>query len=99
MTLFIVPKGPVENIESESSTTSISLNWTEPAYPNDDSLTYFITISREGVVISSIETTDTEVEIIGLYPNTLYNIIITPSNSVGNSTDVVIITVATEQGI
>ena len=99
MTLFIVPEGLVEIIESASRTTSIFLNWTEPAYPNDDSLTYFITISREGVVIGTIETTYTEIEISGLDTNTLYSITITPSNSVGNSTDVTTMTVATEQGI
>ncbi|KAI6661081.1 hypothetical protein LOD99_13803 [Oopsacas minuta] len=95
-TLPEAPEGSVMNIQSMSNSTSVWVNWTEPIAINDNNITYYVTISIGGEVISTTETSDQFVGFTGLEPNTEYNITITPSNSVGNGTSTTITSI-TEQ--
>ena len=73
------------------------VNWTQPVAINDDNITYSVTISVGGVIINTIQTSNESVVFTGLDPNTEYEVVITPSNSVGSG-DNATISVRTQQG-
>ena len=95
--LFIVPSGTVQNIQTSSDSTVLRINWTQPIAINDVIVIYYVTVSTGGVILYITQTSNESIVFSGLNPNTEYEVVVTPSNSVGNGTSTTVI-VRTQQG-
>lgn len=82
-------------IDRESMRLNIS--WSEPLYPGGVIMKYEITLSIDGAISLTINTTDLSVTAAFKYHVT-YNIRITPFNSFGSGNDSDIIMIVTPEG-